>query len=199
MRVIDVQQGSQDWLKARAGIPTASSFDLIITSKGEPSKQRQKYLYKLAGEKIAGIPEESYKSVQMARGNELEEEARKFYQFVTGNLVSTVGLCLSDCGSYGASPDGMIGDKGSLEIKCPSMAVHVEYLLNGKVPTDHYQQTQGQLLVTGCEFLEFISYYPGIKPLIIRVEPDAKFQQALKSELLAFVQELEEITNKIRG
>lgn len=199
MIVLDVQQGSSEWVQARCGVPTASCFDMIITSKGEPSKQRQKYLYKLAGEKVIGLAEETYKNEVMLRGTDLEEEARKFYQLVTDTLVSTVGFCLSDDLKCGSSPDGLVEESGGIEIKCPSLAVHVGYLIDNKLPCDYYQQVQGNLLVTGRKWWDFVSYYPGIKPLIVRVEPDHKFQTALKNELNAFAQELDEVVKKIKG
>lgn len=183
---------------ARCGIPTASNFDMIVTTKGEPSKQRQKYLYKLVGEVISGTTEESYQNDAMKRGTEVEEEARKFYQIVSDNVVSTVGLCLSDCGGYGASPDGLVGEKGQIEIKCPQMSTHIGYLIDNKLPTDYFQQTQGQLLVTSREWCDFISYYPGIKPLIIRVYPDQEFIKKLSQELSLFCKELEETVNKLK-
>lgn len=198
MKMIAVVQGTPEWFAARCGVPTASSFDSIITLKGEPSKQRQKYLYRLAGENITGVSEESYQNGNMLRGKELEAEARKLYEFMAGVLVQEVGLCLSDDRLYGASPDGLIGDDGCLEIKCPKMETHVGYLIDNKLPADYFQQTQGQLLVTGRKFCDFVSYYPGLKPLLIRVEPDTKFHALLKDELEKFCAELKELTDKIR-
>jgi len=149
MKIYDFKQGSDEWFKIRAGIPTASNFDKIITSKGEPSKQCQKYLYKVAGEYITGVPEETYQNMAMQRGIEMESEARNLYTVVTDNEVKGVGFCVGDpVYEYGASPDGLVGASGCIEIKCPGIAIHVEYLLDNKLPTAYYQQIQGQLLVT---------------------------------------------------
>lgn len=197
MKIIQVEQGSQEWHFCRAGVPSASNFDMIVTSKGEPSKQAQKYMYRLAGERITGMPEETYQNTAMQRGVELEAEARMFYEMTYDCKVEQVGFCLAD-GGWGCSPDGLVNGDGLIEIKCPSMAVHVGYLLEGKVPTDYFQQTQGQLLVTGRKWLDFISYYPVMKPLIVRVERDEVFIGKLQSELEKFVAELEEIVNKIK-
>lgn len=199
MITLDHIQKSPEWYAARCGVPTASNFDCIVTSKGEPSKQRTKYLYRLAGERITGVTEEMYQSAAMKRGSEMEAEARSLYQIIKDEIVTEVGFCLSDGNfKYGASPDALVGEKGSLEIKCPIISTHVGYLLENKMPTDYFQQTQGQLLVTGREFVDFISYYPAMKPLIVRVERDQHFLKLLKSELEAFCQELEVIVNKIR-
>lgn len=198
MKVIDCIQGTEEWKLARCGVPTASYFDMIVTTKGEQSKQRQKYLYKLAGEFISQTTDETYQSEAMKRGTEMEEEARKLYQIITDNAVATVGFCLSDCGSYGASPDGMVGDKGLLEIKCPMISTHVSYLLDGTLPTEYYQQVQGQLLVTGREWCDFVSYYPGLKPLLVRVARDTEFLMALHRELGSFCKELEAVIERIK-
>jgi putative phage-type endonuclease len=199
MIVADVIQGSPEWLAARVGIPTASGFDKIITTKGEPSKQALKYMYQLAAERITGVKEETYQNAAMQRGIEMESEAREMYEFITGNEVAITGVCYSNKKKlYGASPDGLVGNDGALEIKCPTSAVHIGYLLDGNLPVEYFQQTQGQLFVTGRKWVDFFSYYPGIKPLIVRVLPDVKFLKALMVELEIFVKELDEITERIR-
>lgn len=197
MIIIECEQGTPEWHASRCGKPTASGFDKLITTTSKQSTQRTKYMYQLAGERVCGIPEETYQSAAMARGTATEEEARRFYEFTTGESVRKVGFCVSDCGRYGASPDGLVGEDGVLEIKCPSLAVHVGYLLDGKVPTDYFQQTQGQLYVTGRKWSDFISYYPGLRPLLIRVTPDGAFHRALESELNGFCAELEAIIRRI--
>lgn len=196
MRIIECQQGTQAWFSARCGIPTASNFDCIITTKGEPSKQMKKYLYQVAGERITGIAEETYQNAAMLRGQEVEDEARKFYEFSTGQEVKEVGFCLAD--GYGASPDGLVGKEGLLEIKCPLISTHVSYLLENKLPSEYFIQTQGQLLVTGKKWVDFISYYGGMKPLIVRTFRDEKFIKSLRVELELFVNELKEVINKIK-
>jgi len=192
-------QGTKEWREARGGIPTASAFEMIITTRGEPSKQKQKYMYALAAERITGISEDKYQNEAMKRGIEMEAEARAMYELITGNTVEVVGVCYPDDKKlYGASPDGLVGKDGCLEIKCPTSAVHVSYLLDGSLPADYFQQTQGQLLVTGRKWVDFVSYYPGLKPLIIRVTPDEKFLRALRIELEVFCKSLDEVTEKIR-
>ena len=198
MKIYDFPQCSPEWFKIRCGIPTASNFDRIVTSEGKPSKQMQKYLYKVAGEYITGIPEETYQNAAMLRGIDMEQEARSLYELINNVSVQQVGFCVGEPDiEYGCSPDGLVGDKGMIEIKCPSLAVHVGYLLDGKLPTDYIQQVQGELLVTGREWNDFISYYPGIKPLIVRVERDEKFITALRVELEIFCQELITLIKKI--
>ena len=192
-------QGTKEWREARGGIPTASAFDMIITTSGTPSKQKQKYLYSLAAERITGVSEDKYQNDAMKRGIEMEAEARAMYELVTGNTVEVVGVCYPDKKKlYGCSPDGLVGADGVLEIKCPTAPIHVGYLFNGGLPTDYYCQVQGQLLVTGRKYVDFFSYFPGLAPLLVSVKPDEKFQKALRVELEIFVKELDEITERLK-
>jgi len=197
--VLEIDQKSQEWIECRRGIPTASSFDLIVTSKGEPSKQREKYLYRLAGERVSGqAAANGYKNASMERGEEMEQEARAAYEFMHDCQVVQVGICYpNEDRKYACSPDGLVGDDGILEIKCPDLATHVAYLLKGTLPTEYVQQVQGQLLVTGRQWCDFMSYYPGLKPLIVRVYPDTAFQDALAKELEQFNKDLEVIAERI--
>ena len=193
-------QGTKEWKEARGGIPTASAFDMVITTKGEPSKQRQKYMYALAVEKITGVKEESYRNANMERGIEMEAEARQMYELMTDTAVETVGVCYQDERKlWGCSPDGLIDKDGALEIKCPTAPVHVEYILEGVLPTAYIQQTQGQLFITGRKWVDFMSYYPGVKPLIVRVFPDKTFQKSLAIELEIFVKQLNDVVEQIRS
>ena len=196
MKIIDCKQGTKEWHQARLGIPTSSGFDNILTTKGERSKQAEKYIYSLAGERVACIVEESYQSEAMLRGSLMEDEARQAYELIAGVDVVQVGFCLAE--GYGASPDGMIGEDGLLEIKCPNVSNHVMYLLKKELPSAYFQQVQGQLLVTGRKWVDFMSYSPRLPSFIIRVFPNKEFQNALRTELKKVCKEIEEITRKIK-
>lgn len=198
MKIIDCEQRSPEWYKAKCGIPSASNFSMIVDTSGKPSKQAMKYVYTLAGETLLGYKEETYQSKAMEDGIIREEEARETYEFITGNKVEQVGFCTNDEGTYGASPDGLVGKDGSTEIKCPMLHTHIGYLLKGILPLDYFQQVQGQLLVTGRKWCDFMSYYPGLKPFIIRVKPDKKFLSMLTGELTLFNEALKIMVEKIR-
>jgi hypothetical protein len=194
------RQGSPEWFAARVGIPGASSFEQIVTMKGERSTQRQKLLYKLAGERLLGQKEDSYSNTAMQRGIELEPEARSVFEMTTELEVQEVGFCFFDeRRDRGCSPDGLIGNHAGLEIKCPSLPVHIEYLIGGKLPAAYYQQVHGSMLMTDRESWHFFSYYPGLKPFHILVERDITFCQILNEHLEKFCKELNEITAKLRG
>lgn len=199
MIIVDCVQGTPEWDECRLGIPTASEFDKILTTKGEPSKQAQKYLYRLAGERVSRMKEDFYKNAIMERGNVVEEEARHFYDVLNDVTVERVGFCYgNESKTFGCSPDGLVGKDGLVEIKCPIQSTHVGYLLDGGLPMDYFQQVQGELFVTGRKWLDFISYYPAIKPLVVRVVRDEKFIRALTIELEVFCRNLNEIVEKIK-
>lgn len=199
MKIVNCEQRSDEWFEARRGIPTASSFDKIITTTGSPSKQAQGYLYTLAAERVSGTYEMSFLSAAMEEGVRREEEARAVYSMLKETEVDQVGFCLSDSEKYGCSPDGLVGNDGMIEIKNPTGKVAVEYLLNRKVPTQYIQQIQGQLLVTGRQWCDFFSYYPGLPPLIIRVGRDEEFIAALSKELESFCDQLDKVCAAIKA
>jgi len=198
MIILDCEQCSDEWFAARVGVPSASCFDKIITTTGKPSAQREKYLYQLAGERLLGCKEESYQSAAMTRGIELEPEAREAYEFITGTEVETVGIVYKDERKrFSCSPDGLPPERG-LEIKCPSLSVHTEYLHKGKLPTTYFQQVQGSLYITGLEAWDFTSYYPGMDQLIVTVEPDFKWHKILEAELERFCDDLDKVTEALK-
>ena len=199
MIILDVEQGTDEWAQARVGMPSASVFDKLITSKGDASKSKQKLLYQLAGEKIIGAKEEGYTNGAMQRGIEMEPEARALFELMTCLKVQEVGMCYFDeRKNRSCSPDGLIvGEPEGLEIKCPSLAVHVEYLIGKKLPTAYFQQVQGSMYITGLERWHFFSYYPGMKPFHIVVERDEMWIAKLSKILDDFVVELEETTKQL--
>jgi putative phage-type endonuclease len=193
MIVLECEQNSPEWHQARIGLPSASVFDKILTTKGELSKSSQKLIYQLAGELIVGEKEEGYTNGAMQRGIELESEARALFELITGKEVQEVGMCYYDeRRDRSCSPDGLIADDEGLEIKCPSLAVHVEYLLGKKLPTTYYQQVQGSLYITGRKRWHFLSYYPGVQLFHIVVERDEEWIAKLDKALDSFVAELDE-------
>ena len=201
MRIIECEQRSPEWFEIRRGIPTASSFNKIVTSTGEPSKQRKDYLYTLAAERISGVVEETFVSLKMQKGIDREEEARLVYAMHREALVKKVGFCLSNNGRWGCSPDGLVDDSGGhgmIEIKCRMGKTAIEHLLANELPTGCVQQIQGGMFVTGTEWSDYVSYYPGLPLLIVRVTPDPFFMEKLKAELITFCDELDTICDKLK-
>lgn len=187
MKVHNVEQGTDAWLALRAGIPTASRFDEILTPTGAPSKQADKYMMELLAEWLSGGPVETYQSEWMLRGIALEPEARAYYAFTTDAELSRVGFITRDDGLVGCSPDSLVSDKGLLEVKCPAPHTHVRYLLGEKLATQYIPQVQGQLWISEREWCDWVSYHPQMPPCIVRTHRDDKFIAALASALDEFV------------
>ena len=146
MITLAVEQGSEAWIQARLGIPTASNFRRIITASGVLSRSSVGYMNELLAEWQSGTRQVIYTSKWMQRGIEMEAEARSSYALRTNTKVAQVGLVYRDKNRLiAASPDGLVNQDGLLEIKCPQPAKHETYLYHGKVPTIYIPQVQGQL------------------------------------------------------
>lgn len=179
MILIPHPQGSAEWLAARAGVFTASTFgDLMAMTKSGPSTSRIRLITKLAIERITGQAQPTFQNDAMRRGSELEPFARAAYEAHTGELVQTVGLALhDDLPRVGASVDGLVGDCGLVEFKCPdSQDKHVQALREGAHADEYRWQIHGQLWVTGRAWCDVVSYDPrfpdGLQLAIKRVERD---------------------------
>lgn len=187
---IDVRQGSAEWHTARLGIPTASHFSNIITPKTrKPSASAEKYMNELLAAWMTGIPADAAESQYMTRGTELEASARSYYEFVRDVTVQRVGFCLLDDHSAGCSPDGLVGNEGGLEIKCPGASKHVENLI--EMTDDHFTQVQGCMFVTGRKWWDLLSYHPEMPAALVRIERDETYLAALAPALAAFTEKLE--------
>ena len=197
MRIITCDQRSDEWWEVRRGIPTASSFAKIVTGNGAASKQREGYLYTLAAERISGVSESTFVSDKMLEGIEREAESRAVYAMQTEAEVVEAGFCIEDGGRWGCSSDGLVGDDGMVELKNPMGKTAIEYLLKGEVPSTYIVQVQGQLFVTGRLWCDFVSYYPNMPLLVVRVTPDEALHQKLEEELVKFAEELNAICEVI--
>jgi hypothetical protein len=190
MIVVDCQQGDDAWRKARLGIPTASSFDRIITEKTRKlSAASHKYLCELCAEWLLGEPLDAASSGFIQRGSEMEQEAASWYEFDRNVELAKVGFCLRDDSQAGCSPDRFAGSEGLVEIKVPSAHVHVGYLLDG-FDAAYRCQTQGQLFVTGRSWVDLVAYNPALPPLIVRIERDEEFIADLATAVEAFTERL---------
>jgi hypothetical protein len=195
---IDCEQGSEEWVRARLGIPTASRFDQILTAKThKPAAARFKYMDELLAEWVLGEPLDQGGSAFMERGTEMETEARDWYAFQSkdGEVVQ-VGFVLKAFDGdgphpmIGCSPDALVGDDGLLEIKCLGAKAHVAALL-GRVSNEYNLQTQGQIYVTERKWCDRLFYNPVLPNLLTRVEPDGEVQMLLGDALLDFTEMME--------
>lgn len=197
---LDCEQGSEEWLKARLGIPTATGFENIVTATGKKSSAQIKYMAELIEESILGLSESAVKSYFMERGNQLEPQARMAYEFETGNDVIQIGgVYLDESRSVMVSPDGLIPAlKKGLEIKCPKMSTHIRYLLEGGLPSEYVIQVQANLWVTGYDTWDFVSYCPEYQKqtlFIYTAQRDPKLMKAFDEYIPQFLKTLEALKN----
>lgn len=203
MIIHNMDQGTPEWFEVRAGLPTASEFSKLITSKGEASKSLSGYALTLAGELFAGKPLDAWQGNQWTdRGKELEDEARSTYEFTHSARVEQVGFITDDARRCGASPDGLVGDDGMSEIKCLKAENHIKALLyykkNGRCPTDYVQQTQGQIMVAERQWVDLIFYHPDLPMLVIRQERDDSLIQSLQAQIDNVIAERDKILTEIK-
>lgn len=198
MEIITCEQGTEDWFRARLGIPTASEFSTVMAKgKGSAdSKTRKTYMLKLIGERMTGEPTESYTNVHMERGKVMEEEARNFYAFQTDNEPELVGFIRN--GEKGCSPDSLIGPNGLLEIKTKLPHLQLAVLLAGELPSEHKAQVQGQIWIAEREWCDFVSYWPSLPLFVTRVYRDEEYIKELSAEVDKFLSEMNDLQEQIK-
>lgn len=193
MKILDVAQGTAEWAQARAGIPTASCFDKILTAKKlELSKSSVVYRNQLLAERLVGYPIDfAPQTGWMERGIELEPEARAFYEMHFDVEVETVGFVLRDDEQVGGSPDGFVGSDGGVDFKCPAIHTHVGYLLDPNKLSDEYMmQAQGLMYLTGRQWWDLLSYHPELPHVRVRIMRDEAYIGAVDKALALFVADL---------
>ena len=191
----DLEQGSPEWFAARAGIPTASRFATVM-AKGE-GKTRSEYMRKLAGEILTGEPSEQFGNVHTERGNAMEDEARETYAFINNAEIQRVGFIRN--GNRGASPDSLVGANGGLEIKTALPHIQIDRLERDRLPPEHKAQVQGNLWIAEREFWDFVSYWPRLPVLTVRVYRDEEYIKTLSDEIDRFNDELAALVERIRN
>ena len=195
----DIEQGSEEWHALRCGIPTASEIRLMITQslKTASNNKERAHLFELLGQRITGYTEPRYISDDMLRGYDDEIEARIRYaeHFAP---VTECGFITNDDHGFviGYSPDGLVDDDGLIECKSRRQKFQVETILADRVPEEYMLQIQTGLLVTGREWLDFVSYCAGLPMYVKRVFPDARYQEAIIAAATDFERRLQEAQQK---
>ena len=183
-------QRTKEWYADRRGKATASKFNLLMAKRGL-GKTAQDYALQIAGDSLIEVYQEEYQSMSMKRGAELEPYGIKEYEVQTFNDVAQVGFIPhSTIDILGCSPDGLVGEDGMIELKCPEQPNHIKYLASKNCPEEHYDQVQGQLFITGRKWCDFVSYNPdfkeGYKLKVIRVYPDLEWVVKFKDRVEEF-------------
>lgn len=186
----DVEQGSEAWHAARRGIITASTMKHFITAKTLKIAQNdtsRSMAMQLLAERITGHTEDSYASYDMEMGHVKEPMARDIYAKHFAPVEEIAFMSRTERGiRIGFSPDGLVGTAGLVEIKSPKPKEHLATIINGEIPPEYVAQVQTGLWVSGREWLDFVSYSPGLPLYVTRVYPDPEWQTAIWSAAAAF-------------
>jgi len=198
-----MDQGSEEWFTIRIGKVTASRVaDVIAKTKTGYSASRDNYMAQLICERLTGLKGESFTNAAMQHGTDTEPLARAAYEAYADVLVDEVGFVPHPTIEMaGASPDGLVGDEGLIEIKAPQTNTHIETLLNQNVPTKYFTQMQFQLACTSRKWCDFVSFDnrlpPELQLFVKRVPRDDVYIRLIESEIVQFLAELDDKINKL--
>ena len=195
MIIHNCEQQSEAWYLARCGRVTGTRFKNLMSK--ETTDSYKDLITDIACEMITMKAEESYSNANMEYGLETEPEARKLYESIFDVEVKTVGFIMPDEDNrfhewIGISPDGLLPYNGILEIKCPKMRTHLEYIERDSLPSEYRYQVQGQLFVTGFDHCHFMSYVKGMKPFIIPVYPDINLFHEFETRLDILIEQVKQ-------
>lgn len=199
----NLAQGSQDWFAVRLGKVTASKVsDVIAKTKSGWSASRANYMAQLVAERLTGQAQESYSNANMQWGTDNEPLARAAYEFRTDATVTPAWFIdHPTIAMTGASPDGLIGDIGLIEIKCPNTATHIETLTGRSIPDKYKVQMLWQMACTGAKWCDFVSFDPRLpetmRLFVSRLDRDEKRIGELETEIKAFLAELDAKINSL--
>jgi putative phage-type endonuclease len=193
----DIVQGSDAWFQSRMGKVTASRVaDVIAKTKTGYSTSRDNYMAQLVCERMTGTVAESFTNAAMEWGTTQEPYARAAYESLKDVLVDEVAMITHPTiEQAGASPDGLVGDDGLIEIKAPQTATHIDTLLSQTVPSKYITQMQWQMACTERSWCDFVSFDPrmsdGLQLFVKRVPRDDAYIQMLEEEVKKFLTELD--------
>lgn len=199
----EIIQGSEAWYAIRCGRVTASRIsDILAKTKSGPSASRANYLAQLVSERLTGKVEESYTNAAMQWGTDNEPYARGLYEATHDVLVEQVGFVVHpEIEMSGASPDGLVGDDGLVEIKCPNTASHLGYLLSGVAPSKYIPQMAWQMACTGRQYCDFVSFDPRmpahLQLFVTRVRRSSVNISEIEDEVRKFLKEVAETIEKL--
>jgi putative phage-type endonuclease len=205
IEIKEIIQGSPEWFAQRIGKATASRIaDIVAKTKSGYSTSRANYMAQLVVERMTNQVAESFTNAAMEWGIENEGFARAAYESKTGVLVDEVGaIDHPTIAMSAASPDGLVGDDGCLEIKCPNTATHIDTVLGGEIAKKYYDQMQWQMTCTGRSWCDFVSYDPrmpeGLQLFVKRVPKNDTYLAELEVEVVQFLKEVDDKVNKLNA
>ena len=195
MKIYNFEQRTPEWIEIKRGKMSASNAETIIAN----GKGLETYIYNLMAEYYSSAEKENYINADMQRGIDLEPEAKIEFQFYTGLDIKEVG-CVELNDYILASPDGLIGDDGLIEIKCPNDSIYFKLLLSNNIKPEYIAQMQMQMYVTDRQYCYFVSYNPNFeKSLYIKkINRDEEMIDKLKKGLERGTQLIKEIKENFR-
>jgi putative phage-type endonuclease len=203
MNIVDCAQGTPEWLAARAGKVTASMISNVLM-KPETAGYRD-YQAQLVAEILTGKAQGSdFTNAAMQFGTETEPLARSAYEADTGFSVDQVGMVIHPTiERSGASPDGLVGNSGLAEIKCPKVATHLAYLVAGVVPTTYKNQMSWQMACTGRDWCDFVSFRPdlpeNLQLFVVRYQRDPAKIAEMETAVVSFLAGVDQMIKKLKG
>lgn len=200
---METKQGTEEWFASRLGKVTASKvFDVMSQTKSGYSASRKNYASQLVIERLTNTKEDMFCNSAMQWGTDTEPFAREAYEALNICEVKEVGLVdHPSIENFGASPDGLVGDDGLIEIKCPNTATHLEYLTARKIPQKYILQMQTQMVCTDRKWCDFVSFDPRLpehlQMLVIRVDRDEALIKEIENEVVKFLDEVNTMLLKL--
>ena len=199
-----MEQRTEEWFAARLGKVTASRVaDVLAKIKSGESASRKNYKMELVVQRLTNKVGESFTNAAMEWGTEQEPFARMAYEAHTGTFVKEEGFVdHPTIEGFGCSPDGIVGE-GLIEIKCPNTSTHIETVLENKAPSKYIPQMQCQMACTGAKWCDFVSFDPRVPEdlqlLIVRVERDQEYIDAMEVEVKQFLSEVLDLFNQLKA
>lgn len=192
MQILNLEQGSDEWLQARSGLVTCSELDvLLVNGKGVCGfgTGAITYMNKIIGERMTGKPEPNFSNGHTDRGHTHEPRAIELYSLINDSEVESCGFIINKFVGY--SPDGLVGKDGTVEVKSKLPKFQVEMLYNDEVPKEHVAQCQSGLWVSEREWCDFIGYCEGMPLFVKRLYRDEEYIKNLEDRVTIFYHELE--------
>lgn len=197
------EQGSQEWLQERLGHVTASRLaDVLATVKTGEAASRRNYRAELVAQRLTGTVEAGYTNAAMQWGTDNEPIARSEYEVRKEVFVDQVGFIKHPTILWaGASPDGLVGLDGLIEIKCPNTATHIDTLLSQTIPSQYEKQMLWQIACTGRAWCDFVSFDPRLPSDLSffckRFNPSMEQIKEAEQAVITFLAEVEETLSKL--
>lgn len=197
----DIEQGTDAWHELRRGKITASKFATVLANgrggKGDPSITRRKYMLTLISDRIGGAPADGYSNRHMERGKAMEADALQLYHALHAEPIR-VGFVERD--EYvGCSPDAFVSADGMVQVKTAQPDIQLERVLNPALPPEHVCQVQGELWVCEREWSDFVSYWPGLPLMVVRVYRDEKAIKSIELGVEMFLNEMHELMARLEA